>query len=107
MIQQSCQHPILSELSQLQTKLDGCDQEMVEKHFNAISNLKIIEQKLEKHQFLLKELYDQLFKATNDFLQEQKSINFDFKKVLDAEFKYKTAYRDVQDKKGRIMELED
>ena len=68
----------------------------MDKYFNAIIEYNNIKNRVEKHKFLNKELHDNLFKATDEFLQEQKlAIQSDFKKILEAEFKYKTAYREV------------
>ena len=67
-IDQSCSSPILFQLSALQTKLEVCDQEIVDRYFSAIAEYNNIKNRVEKHRFLNKELHDNLFKATEEFL---------------------------------------
>ena len=57
--------------------------------------VKHYEKKLTKHEGLLKELKEELFTSTKEFLEEEEKKDNDFDKVLDAERKYKKAYRDV------------
>lgn len=58
-----------------------------------------------KHEGLLKELKEELFLSTKEFLEEEEKKDNDFEKVLDAERKYKKAYREVQDKKIKINDV--
>ena len=45
-------------------------------------------------------MYDTLQSATEFYLSEQINQKNDFKKVLDAEMKYKLAFREFMDKKA-------
>jgi len=47
-----------------------------------------------------------LYALTEQYLKESSNPKNDFKKVLDAEIKYKIAYRQVMDKKTKILDYE-
>ena len=55
---------------------------------------------------LLQGLYQDLFESTKEYLQECIDYKNDFKRMLDAENKYKLAYREVQDKRSKVLDYQ-
>lgn len=64
------------------------------------------EKKIKKHLQQLESMFDVLQAATEFYLGEQINQKNDFKKVLDAEIKYKLAFREYMDKKTKILDYE-
>lgn len=100
MIQISCKEPILQDLNEVSKKIENCEKTLVDKHYECAQKVKEMEQKLKKSKKNLKELNEELYNTTENFIQEQIESKNDFKKALEAELKYKLAYREVQDKKS-------
>ena len=81
---------------------------MVQQHQVKLGNYKQSDKKLQRYKKKLIDEEIELFKATNHYLEEsQKKIGVrDFNKIVEAELSYKTAFRNVQDKKAKILDQE-
>jgi hypothetical protein len=70
LIHKSCRDEILLKLEVVQQNIISGEKELIENHFNSISNLKNLER---KHKSLLtsqKELNQELYKATTEYLDD-------------------------------------
>jgi hypothetical protein len=62
------------------------------------------EKKLKDYLKLMREENIELQAATEQFLVDMKEHEKDFKRVLLSEFRYKTAYRGLMDRKTKVEE---
>lgn len=64
LIHKLCQEKFLATLGQVSKNIVSCEEKLVENHFNSITNLKNLERKYRQQKITLKELNQELYKAT-------------------------------------------
>ena len=53
----------------------------------------------------MRELYSIVYEVTKEFL-EQRKVEDDVRKIIEAEYKYKQAFRELQDKRSQVLDYE-